>query len=178
MTDRENIHQWFLDACTRHPDIAHTEARPKFFEMEFDEIVQSGARMAMQGFNVILEDYREKLNDNGGDYHSETALLAFWVVTQVGAGKATARRAAYAACKTKAYDLLAKMVRDSCIMGEEADLPAGLVRPHAIDLNAVETMTVGPVFDQAFGIRMSVNWLDHQEVDLSRERVEWTPLDE
>lgn len=176
MTDRENIRLWFLDACARHPDIAHTDARPRFFEMEFDEIVQGSASMAMQGYNVILEDYREKLNDNLGDYHSETALLAFWVVTHVGVGKAEAKRAAYAACKAKAFDLLAKMWNDSCAIGEEADLPAGIVRPHAIDLNAVETMTVGPVFDHAYGIRMSVNWLDHQEVDLSRERVAWNPL--
>lgn len=180
---RQNITAWFLDFATRHPLIRHTAAVPHFFEADDEYIIQNAAPVAMQGWNLLLLEHKDALRDNGGDYISETTNLYFLVLTHVEQGDAAAMKAAFVAAKKIGYDLVAKLRADSCIDTDgENDLPAGITPPHFVDLNSVETETVGHagLYDHSYGVQVKVmvrgDESSQDELDMTRDRVTMDPL--
>lgn len=176
MTARESLTAWFTDAATRHPAIGHTTAKPRFFEAEFDLILQNGVKVAMTGWTLILEDHTTALRDNEHDYVSKVTRAAFWVVRHVKQGSKAVLEETYHQAEAIALDVIAKLhqdVLDTC----NADVPPAItLLPRDLDLNSVNLQPIGPELDHAYGIRCAVSMRFDEDVDLSRERVAWTPL--
>lgn len=177
METDENITAWFTDAAARHPDILHTAQKPRFFEMEWDEIIQSGKAMALPHFALVLEDYEEGMNDNGGDYITRMPQLSFMVLRTVPPGKLALKKETYTKAKLIAESILAKLHSD-CDAGVcDADVPTGVIPPVHVLISSVKGTKVGPVpaFDQAFGYRLSVNIRTDNNVDLTTDNTAWVP---
>ena len=175
MTSSENLTAWFMDAATRHPDILHTTDNPRFFELEWDEIVQSGGLAALPGWALVLEDHEDSMEDNDGDYISRRTNLAFMVLRTVPIGDLPAKKAAYIDAQRIAEQVLAKLYTDSLLGHCDADLPPGIMPPVKVLLNTARCIRVGPVpvFDNAFGCRISLDIRTHEEVDMSTDSVSW-----
>jgi hypothetical protein len=177
MTLREFLTAWFTDAATRHPLILHTTVKPRFFELEFDLILQNGVKAAMTGWTVILEDYTTGLRDNDADYISKVPKLAFWVIKHVPHGKKADLQDAYEDAEGIAQDIIAKLYQDSLDGICDADVPAAItIVPRSVDLNSVSFQPLGPELDNAYGTRCTVNIRMDKEVNLSRTRVAWVAL--
>lgn len=177
MQPDENITAWFADAAARHPDILHTEAKPRFVEMEWDEIIQSGKRMALPHFTVVLEDYEEGMNDNGADYLSRVPQIAFMVLRTVPPGKLALKKSTYVDAKRIAESFIAKLRADAEAGVCDADVPAGVVPPVKVMLSTLKGTRVGPVpaFDQGFGYRISVDIRTDESMELDPEQTNWLP---
>lgn len=180
MSHNENITNWFTDAATRHPTILHTAAQPRFFEMEFDLIIQNGQKMAMKDWTIILEDHKNRYLTNGDDYHRKIHKVAFWVVKQVKQGNKQERQEAYNEAEIIGEDIIGKLAADSGVLEDtercSADVPDGVEPPWDFDLSTVESMPIGPEFDNAYGMRFTLDWNSTKDVVISRDRVEWEPL--
>ena len=74
----DNLSAWFRDAATRHPDILHTAAKPRFFEMEWDEMMEAATPLAAPSWTLVLEEYTEQVRDNEGDYLSIVRSWPSW----------------------------------------------------------------------------------------------------
>lgn len=176
MENVANITAWFVDAATRHPDILHSTANKRFFELEWDEMMQSGAALAAEKWTLAFEDYTEQVRDNDGDYLSIIQVLAFQVVKHVPQGDAVALHANFVEGRRIAKSIVAKMKADE-LDGCDADVPAGVTAPRLVDLSAVTFMPMlSPYFDHAAGCRCTVRIRTDHEVTFSRNEVAWMPL--
>jgi hypothetical protein len=178
-----NISAYFLDVAKRHPDIQHDPSLPyekhRFFEMEWDEMLSSQRTLSATHWTLVLEDYRERFTDNKGDYISSKPIVTFMVLKHVTHGKAQEKHHTWQQARRIAHSIIGKLVADQeqhryhCT----ADVPAGVVPPHHIDISTLTFERVQPeIFDFAVGCRASFAWMmDHQE-RFSRNEVQWLPL--
>jgi hypothetical protein len=174
-----NITAWFTDAATRHPDILHSATNKRFFELEWDEMIENGQALSVLNWTLILEDYVEQPRDNDGDYVSIVQTISFMVVKHVPIGDVDAKKLAFEKGRSICWDIIAKMKADegAGIEGCDPDVPAGVSAPHFEDLNSTRIIVVQPDFlDHACGARATVLWRTDNEVDLSRNRVAWVAL--
>ncbi len=178
MTSAENITAWFTDAATRHPDIRHTPQVPRFFEMEWDEIVQNGAMAALPAWALVLEDGEDAMEYNEGDYTSRRTSIAFMLLRTVPVGDTAHKKATYTEAQRIAEQVLAKLNNDALEEHCDADLPPGISPPVKVLLNSVRGMRVGPVpaFDHAFGYRIALDIRTNNEVDMDPQNAGWLPL--
>lgn len=178
MDNLENISAWFRDAATRHPDILHTEAKPRYYELEWDEMMAAGQPIAAKDFTLVLEDYVENVRDNGGDYLSTLQDLAFMVVKHVPRNaKASVKREMFNRTKLIAKSIVAKLKADE-LDACDADVPAGVAPPRYVDLSTVTYMPVMPsFFDHAVGCRVTVKIRTDDELEFRRDEVEWVALE-
>lgn len=176
--DDKQLTAWFTDAATRNPDIRHTSAKPRFFEMEWDEIIQSGAAMALPHFALVLEDYEDGMNDNGHDYISGTMNIAFLIIRTVPPGKRAMKKETYAKARKIARDILAKLHSDADAGPCDADVPNGITPPVKVLLSTMSGQRIGPVpaFDQAFGYRLQVTIRVHDDPALDMSGTQWLAL--
>ena len=173
---RAAITAWFLDAATRHPLILHTTATPRFFEAEFELLLQNGVKLAATGWTLLLEDYTTQLRDNDHDYVSKVPKMAFWIVKHVKQGSKAELQATYETAEDIAQDIIAKLHQD-VLNPCEADVPAAIdLLPRSVDLSSVSFQPIGPELDHAFGIRTMVNVRVDEEVNLERNRTAWVAL--
>lgn len=176
MDNLENTSAWFADAATRHPQILHTPGDPRFFELEWDEMMQAGRPLAAKHWTLVLEDYTERVRDNDGDYLSTLQDLAFVVVRHVKPGAAQAKHATFEAAKLIGKSIIAKLKADASL-DCDADVPAGVSPPRHVDLSTVTFMPVmHPAFDHAAGCRVTVRIRTDHELTFERDEVAWLPL--
>lgn len=182
MTPAQHITAYFTDAATRHPLILHnpTATIPRFFEMEFDLIIQNGSKLAMKDWTLILEDHTDRLRSNADDYVHVIHKVAFWIIKHVPQGKKADLVAAYATAETIGYDIIGKLVADSGMLENtercSADVPDDVEPPYDFDLATVEKMQIGPEFDHAYGARFSFDWNSTKEITINRARAAWVAL--
>ena len=180
MSNTSNITAYFRDVATRHPLILHSATNKRFFELEWDQMTQNGAELAFTNWSLILEDYIEQPNDNGGDYVSLNMSISFYIIKHVPIDDVAATQAAFEGARQICWDIIAKMKADEAC-GEEGcnpDVPAGVTAPRFEDLNQTQVILVQPPFgDNPAGARATVRWRTDEEVDLRRDRVAWVPLD-
>lgn len=176
-----NFTEWFRDAATRCPEIAHVQDDPeqqRFFEMEWDEMMQSRRNLSNEHFTLILLDYKEKFNDNKGEYYSNTPVLQFLVIRSVDAG--VDKKPIYNEARRIAMKVLNKMVTDSLSMREEceADVPEGVYPPKEVDLGSLTIDRVQPEeFISSYGVLFTIKVLtDHETVFRRPDSDTWTPL--
>jgi len=178
MDNLQNISAWFTDAAKRHPEILHTEKKPAYFELEWDEMFAAAQPIAAKEYTLVLEDYTENVRDNGGDYLSTLQDLAFMVVKHVPRNaKANVKRAMFVETKRIAKSIVSKLKADE-EAGCDADVPVGVTAPRLVDLSTVSFMPVmPPFFDHAVGCRVTVKIRTDHELTFSRDEVEWVPLE-
>lgn len=179
MTAAQNITAWFTDAATRHPDIRHGDGGAvRFFELEWDELIQNGGMQALTHWTLVLEDYDESMEDSGADYYARRPHLAFMVVKTVPQGDLPGKKQAYIDAQRIAEQVLAKLFTDTDTGPCTADVPAGVRVPVKVLIDTVKGTRVGPVpaFDHAFGYRISVDVRMDGDVDLDSSHTAWLPL--
>ncbi|HRH68781.1 MAG TPA: hypothetical protein PLB89_04670 [Flavobacteriales bacterium] len=178
MTHREQITALFLDAAKRHPDILHTDTvkPPRFYELEWEEMVQSGSKLAAVHWTLILEEYVEEFRDNGADYISLFPHIAFLVGKHVPQGNNAAKQATYLEARRIAHSIVGKFrsdERDRC----NADLPPGVNAPALVELSTLRIQPIKlPLLDNAYGVRCTIKIRTDQEEHFSRDEVAWLPL--
>lgn len=161
MSNLTNIIAYFEDMATRHPAILHSADEQRFFDLEWDDMVENGAKLAGTGWNVVLEDFREEYLVDGGEHEMVRASIAVMILTNVPRGKQAKKNTAYELSRHIAIDFLAKMKRErfnDC----DPDLPVGVFPPEWVDLNTATFTRVQPRFtgfDHSCGVRMVVRWL-------------------
>jgi hypothetical protein len=171
-----NITAWFKDAATRHPDILHTPEKPKFFEMEWELLMQHGANLSAKSWVLILEDYEEQFADPNADYISITPVIAFMVGRNVPKGNKAALQATYEEARRIGKSIIAKWKQDQ-LDACDADVPEGVTPPRLVDIHTLRIVRVQlPMFDEAFGVRVSIRIRTDEETTFSRDEVEWVPL--
>lgn len=178
MTHREHITALFRDAAMRHPQIQHTnELRlPRFYELEWEEMLQSGSRVACPDWTMVLEEYVEEYRDNNGDYISLLPTVAFLIGRHVRQGDAQAKAQTFLDARAIAHSIVARL-RQHASLGCNADLPPGVAAPALVDINTLRIQPLRlPYFDHAFGVRASLRMRTDQEVPFTGEEVEWLPL--
>jgi len=180
MSNLTNIIAYFEDLATRHPAVQHSAIKQRFFDLEWDEMVENGATLAGTGWNVVLEDFKEEYRVDGGEHEMIRASIAIMVLTNVPRGKQAEKNTAYENARQIAKSFLAKMKREhynDC----EPDLPIGVFPPEWIDLNAVTFTRVQPRFtgfDHSCGVRMVVRWQSEIPFGemLAQDDTPWIPL--
>lgn len=171
-----NITAWFKDAATRHPDILHTPEKPRFFEMEWELLMQHGANLSAKSWVLILEDYEEQFADPNADYISITPVIAFMVGRNVPKGNKAALQATYEEARRIGKSIIAKWKQDQ-LDACDADVPEGVTPPRLVDIHTLRIVRVQlPMFDEAFGVRVSIRIRTDEETTFSRDEVEWVPL--
>ncbi len=179
MSNSTQITSWFTDAATRHPDILHSAADKRFFELEWDEMTQAAQPLSVPNWTMILEDYVEMPRDNDGDYVSIVQVISFMIVKHVPIGDLAAKKLAFEKGRSMCWDIIAKMKADEGAGDEgcEPDVPTGVHAPRFEDLNSTQIIVVQPDFlDHACGARATVRWRTDHEVNLTRTRVAWVAL--
>lgn len=178
----ENITAWLLDAATRNRDIQHDPADPKkkrFFEMEWEEMMQNATQLSATHFCLVLEDYKEQFRDNDADYISSTPVIAFMILRAVTTGRVEEVKTAYKEARRIALSITGKLKQDTIDHNNEceADVPPDVVPPKLLDYNTLSIQKVRPpMFLHAFGVRAVMKLrLDH-EVTLGRVDADWLPL--
>lgn len=178
-----NITAYFLDVAMRHPSIRHNPAAPsqeqRFFELEWDEMMSDPRKLSAIHWTLVLEDYRERFNDNKGDYISCKPMVTFMVLKHVQRGDAAARMQTWQEARRIAHSIIGKLRADQeqHRMSCTADVPEGVVPPHLIDLSTLTFERVQPeIFDHAVGCRASFAWMMDHEETFGRDEVEWLPL--
>jgi len=178
MTPQEQITAYFKDIATRHPSIRHTEAKPRFFELEWEEMMQTASPLAATSWVLVLEEYTENLRDNDGDYLSLLPTMAVMVGIHVPQGRKSAKDAAFRDSRTICWDIVDKMKADE-LAACDADVPAGVRPPRLMDLSSVKLQPIKlPYFDHTFGTRLTFRWRVDKDLDLPLDgtRVAWLPL--
>lgn len=176
-----NITAWFEDAATRHPEILHnpaTEAGKRFFELEWDEMVQNAKQLSNTGWYLILEDYREEFQDNNADYISQTPTITFWVIRNVKPGDRADKKQAYQDARRIARSIWSKLARDThnYLAECDADVPDGVSLPADVLLGTlVVDRLQHPMFPSSFGVRCMLKIRTNHEESLDEE-TEWVPL--
>lgn len=178
MTHREQITALFKDVATRHPLIRHTDDLkiPRFYEMEWEEMLQSGSGVAAVNWTLVLEEYVEEFRDNNGGYISLNPNVAFLVGKHVKQGDKAAKAAAFLEARAIAHNIIGKF-QEHDRLGCNADLPAGVKAPANVDINTLRIQPIRlPYFDHAFGVRVSIKIRTDQEELFSGDEVEWLSL--
>jgi hypothetical protein len=176
-----NLTAWFRDAATRHPKILHVETVPgkRFFEMEWDEMVQNGKQLANDKWYLILEDYKEQFFDNGGEYITITPVLSFLVVRSTPLGNSEKKMETYVEAREIAKSIVQKLHADSiaCRNNTDADVPPGVVPPVNVELGTLTFQRVQPpMFAHSAGVYCTVRVRTNEEEDFGSSDVDWVPL--
>lgn len=172
----ENLSLWFRDAATRHPDILHTEQNKRFFELEWDEMMEAAQPLAAEKWTLVLEEYTEQFVDNLGDYISVLNVVAFMVVKNVTRGEAMEKLNTFEEARRIAKSIVAKLKADE-LAACDADVPVGVTAPRLVDLSTLRIQRIMPdLFDHAAGVRVIVKVRTDQEATFSRDEVAWAPL--
>ncbi len=179
-----NISAYFLDVAMRHPDIQHDpEAerdKHRFFELEWDEMMSNARNLSAVNWTLVLEDYRERFNDNRGDYITSKPMVTFMVLKHVAKGKLGLKHQTWQEARRIAHSIIGKLRSDQeeHRMHCTADVPDGVMPPHLIDLSTLTFERVQPeIFDHAVGCRASFAWLMDHEESFSRNEVNWLERD-
>lgn len=174
----QNITAYIEDMARRHPLVLHGEAGvQRFFDLEWDDMVENGAKLAGKGWNIVLEDYQEEHREDGGEYEYYVASVAIMILTNVPRGKEGFRKDAYVTARAIAQSFRAKMKREhagNC----DPDVPDGVRCPEWVDPNKGRFQRVQPPFngfDNSAGIRMVVRWTGTDETPLDKDTTEWLP---
>lgn len=180
----QNITAYFLDVAMRHPNIRHDPddvEEPRFFEMEWDEMLSNPRTLSATNWTLILEDYRERFHDNRGDYISSKPMVTFMVLRHSPRGDRDAKHQSWHQARAIAHAIIGKLqadmeqYRNTCT----ADVPEGIKPPHHIDLNTLTMERVQPeIFDFAVGCRTTFGWLMDHEEQFTRSEAAWLPLPE
>ena len=111
MTHREHITALFKDAAERHPDIQHSDTLkiPRFYELEWDEMMQFGTGLAVKNWTMVLEEYTEEFRDNNGDYISLLPNIAFMIGKHVPHGKNDLKQQAWTESRNICHNIIAKL---------------------------------------------------------------------
>lgn len=177
MAPDQNITAWFEDAARRHPDIRHTDKDQRFFEEEWNLMMQNSSKLAAKSFVLVLEDYEERFHDPLADYVTITPELAFMVGRHVPKGKKADLQHTWEEARRIAKGIVAKLYRD-CQDACDADVPEGVKPPVMVDLNSLRITRVQlPMFDHAFGVRVTILIRTDQETTFERNEVPWLSLD-
>lgn len=178
LANDRNITAWFRDAATRHPDIRHSDADQRFFELEWEDLLASGKKQGAKGWYLILEDYTEKFHDPDAEYITITPEVAFLVVRSVPRGKVAEKMQTYEEARRIAKSIVAKLYRDY-VDGCDADVPAGVTVPRLVDLNTLRIDRVSnvPLLDNAYGVRTQVMIRTDTETTFTRDEGGWLPLE-
>lgn len=177
MTHREQITALFKDLAIRHPLVAHTDtlAIPRFYELEWEEMLQGGTAVACVNWTVVLEEYIEEYRDNNGDYVSLFPHVAFLVGKHVPQGNKAAKAQTFLDARGIAHSFIGKL-QEHDRLGCDADLPAGVSAPANVDINTLRIQPIRlPYFDHAFGVRASIKIRTDQEGHFSGDEVNWLP---
>ena len=176
MDNFTNLIAYFRDMATRHPDILHTAAKPRFFFLEWDTMVESGQKLAATGYTLVVEDFKEQLKVDGGEHETVVQSVALMVLRHAKPGNQADVMEAYTDSRRICRSLLAKMRREhfnNCA----PDVPAGITVPEWVDLNsATITAVKPPFFDNAYGMRMVVQCRTRDEGLLTEDDTEWVEL--
>lgn len=177
MAPDQNITAWFDDAARRHPDIRHSDADKRFYEEEWNLMMQNGRSLSAKSWVLLLEDYEERFHDPLADYVTITPELAFMVGRHVPQGKKAELQTTYEEARRIAKSIVAKLYRD-CMDACDADVPEGVKPPVMVDLNSLRITRVElPLFDHAFGVRVTILIRTNDETTFTREEAAWLPLD-
>lgn len=163
MNPREQYIALFEDLAKRHVDINHQPAVAnggRFFVEPDYNVIQGGAKLYNAGWNLILEGFDGKVDDNR---HGGTPILekvGFSVLKHCKREDSAAQAAAYKDGWAIGWELL-NHLRAVCANRHNAVannwISAGVNIPQHIVTGSIQFLDVGPRFDQYYGQRFSVD---------------------
>lgn len=175
----ENLTAYFKDIATRHTAIQHTDADPRFFELEWDEMVSNGKALSNDHFYLILQDYKEQFDDNKAEYYPQFPVISFMIVKAVKPGKTSDKKAVYQEARRIAKGIIAKMRKDGIDSREdcEADVPVNVAPPSAVFIKTLSFQRIAPpFFAHSFGVLATIKIHTDIEEDFPVDEDDWLPL--
>jgi hypothetical protein len=155
MDHAANITAYFTDIATRHPDIQHSANNVRFRELEWEEMMQEGGSLGLPGFYCILEEYTNHFADSLSDYPVIQPVAALLLVRAYEPGHPTDKMDAFQQAERIALSIVQKVRIDAENGGCDADVPAGVHPPRALELKGTSTTRVlPPMWLNSAGVRL------------------------
>lgn len=146
-----NYKEYGEQIATRHKSIGHT-VNEKHFTVFTAEDAISGLG-DIHSPVLAAELPRTRLNDSGSDNIHTVMAGAFLIVKKVAQGDYAEIIAAYQEMYVIALDILSKMLNDRKMANNGGRLSPEKLIKH-LQLNNIEIVDVGPVFDGYYGWRI------------------------
>lgn len=176
MNHGPNVTAYFKDIATRHPSILHNDAtNKKFRELEWDEMMQEGGALGLNGFFCILEDYTNSFSDSLSDYPVINQTIALLIVRHFTAGSPTDKMSAFNEAEAIAFSITQKVRTDAENGGCDADVPTGVKPPRALELNGSGAIRIQPpMWLNSAGVRLTLKL--RYDIPLKSYAISWPAL--
>ena len=182
MNPREHYFTLFEDLAKRNVDVAHattTEDERRFFIEQEYNVIQAGGQLHNAGWNMLLEGYDGKVDDNGAGSTPLLLRTAFSILKHAEREDSAAHTAAYNGAWAIGWEILLHL-RAVCENRAQAVandwISAGVNIPSHVIGASIEFLDVGPRFDYFFGVRFSFDIRQHCDLPSARDPVKWRSL--
>jgi hypothetical protein len=156
----DDIEEYFELMATQLKEIRHTPALPRFVRFNIEEVLK-GLRhnLNLTNFCLLLEAPEGTIDDNRGDQCWDNQVVSYLVLRQVEVNDFAGERATVAQARQIGVKILTRILQDA--------------RFGDVDLaeDPVEYEKVGPVFNNAFGYRIS--FVAKDPISLVYEEDDW-----
>jgi len=182
MNPRAQLYLFYEDIAKRNVDVAHTptdaDGTRFFLEQEYN-LIQGGGQLQNLGWNMLVEGYDGRDDDNR---HSSNPLYvrgAFSILTHCEREDSAAHTAAYNAAFLIGWEILNHMdhvCQNRANAVSDDLLSAGINIPSHIIRKSIEFLDVGPRFDQYYGMRFQFDLRQHCDLSIERDPDKWRSL--
>ncbi|MBC6698089.1 hypothetical protein [Hymenobacter sp. BT190] len=156
----DDIEEYFELMATKLKEIRHTPALPRFVRFNIEEVLK-GLRhnLNMTSYCLLLEAPEGVIDDNQADQFWDNQVVSYMVLRQVELNDFAAERATVAEARKIGVKILTRILSDERF--GEVNLAE----------DPVEYEKVGPVFNNAFGYRISFTAKD--PISLAYKSSDW-----
>ncbi|SDK34744.1 hypothetical protein SAMN05421823_102518 [Catalinimonas alkaloidigena] len=167
MTEQQ-YYDYFLDVATRHPDLQHTDQKPRFFQMNVEEVISGRGNFRPEDYVLVIDSFEGQLVDYRSDNILDYQHGAFQVLRHSPKDDALLRRQIESKTKQIVFQILAKLLHDR--------LPEN-GRLFNLEVSNTKYFKIGPVFDQVYGHRCELTFYESASHNLDYDPSLWYPLE-